>query len=76
VVRCKICGHTLRLTEALRALFRAGGVVYPVRRVDGARSEVRIRWICARCIARAERHSASHAVDLEGDEEQRDELGN
>jgi hypothetical protein len=67
----------LRLPEWVAGVFRPKGVAYPVRRVDGTRSSQQVRWICHRCISRANRISVAHdlASDLDEQVDRRKLLG-
>jgi hypothetical protein len=57
-IRCEICGHRLGVASLVRNLIRRPAFDYPARLLSGRRTARRVRWICARCVARAERIGA------------------
>lgn len=65
MARCKICGRNLNVLESLRCVTRKGGYVYPVRRVDGNRTDEVVRFLCRGCLSRAARHQAAREPGTE-----------
>lgn len=56
MIRCDVCGRRPRILEFYRRLWLREKRSYPFQDINGNRVERTVRYLCERCVERAQRH--------------------